>query len=254
MNVFHAVKVLPGRSYRAWGMINEFQQGYRYGRTFLSQNCPSGPPVKTDLEAYFDSHVSGLGIWKWRHYFQIYDRHLSKFRGADVHLLEVGVYSGGSLGMWRSYLGENAHVYGVDIEPACRAYEDEGIKVLIGDQADREFWQHFKQEVPRLDVVIDDGGHQAFQQIATLESLLPHLQPGGVYICEDIASFSNRFLSYLDGFARNLYLGDGTWTANELQRLVDSVHSYPYVSVIERRAAVLGHFESVKHGTEWARF
>jgi hypothetical protein len=210
--------------------------------------------VINDLEEYFDRHVTGLGIWKWRHYFEIYDRHLSKFRGANVHLLEVGVYSGGSLGMWRSYLGENAHVYGVDIEPACRAYEDEGIRVLIGDQSDRNFWQRFKREVPLLDVVIDDGGHKAFQQIATLESLLPHLQPGGVYICEDIGGFSSRFLSYLDGLARNLYLGDDRLEANELQRLVDSLHSYPYVSVIERRVATLDHFESPRHGTEWARF
>jgi hypothetical protein len=220
------------------------------------------------LEEYFDSHLAGPGIHRWRHYFEIYDRHLSKFRDRDVHFLEVGVYSGGSLGMWRSYLGKKAQIYGVDIEPACQAYEGEGIRVLIGDQADRGFWQDFRREVPRLDVVIDDGGHRAFQQIATLESLLPHLQPGGVYICEDIHGRSNPFLSYLNGFAQHLHDDNIDWEesdtvdlsgatirgraeANALQQLVDSVHFYPFLSVIERRVELLEHFEAPRHGTEW---
>jgi hypothetical protein len=170
--------------------------------------------------------------------------------------------------MWQVYLGEKAHIYGVDIDPRCQAYAEDGIRVLIGDQADREFWQHFRQEVPRLDVVIDDGGHQAVQQTATLESLLSHMEPGGVYICEDIHGRSNPFLSYLDAFARHLHTGNINWDqsetivdvtgstirghaeANGLQQIVDSVHFYPFLSVIERRVAALDHFEASMHGTE----
>ena len=54
------------------------------------------------------------------------------------------------------------------------------IKVFIGDQADRKFWSQFRREVPILDLVIDDGGHEPEQQIVSLEELLPHLRPGGV--------------------------------------------------------------------------
>src|SRR5215211_8306674 len=67
------------------------------------------------LEAYFDTLTEGPGIWKWRHYFQIYHRHLSKFVGRSPHVLEIGVYSGGSLPMWLDYFGEGTQVYGVDI-------------------------------------------------------------------------------------------------------------------------------------------
>jgi len=33
------------------------------------------------------------------HYFDIYDRHFSAFREREVSILEVGIYSGGSLEM-----------------------------------------------------------------------------------------------------------------------------------------------------------
>src|SRR5947207_11688241 len=36
------------------------------------------------LLAYFEAHRQGRGIWKWRHYFDVYHRHLAKFVGKDV--------------------------------------------------------------------------------------------------------------------------------------------------------------------------
>ena len=71
--------------------------------------------------------------------------------------------------MWRHYLGTACHVYGVDIEPICKSYENDYVKILIGDQADRSFWKSFREEIPPLDVVIDDGGHAVEQQIVTIE-------------------------------------------------------------------------------------
>jgi ubiquinone/menaquinone biosynthesis C-methylase UbiE len=41
--------------------------------------------------------------------------------GKPVRILEIGVYSGGSLDMWRDYFGPTAHVTGIDIQPACMA-------------------------------------------------------------------------------------------------------------------------------------
>src|SRR5438067_13766465 len=60
--------------------------------------CASANP----LRQFFDARSEGRGIWKWLHYFDIYDRHFSRFRGEAVHVLEIGVYSGGSLEMSRA--------------------------------------------------------------------------------------------------------------------------------------------------------
>ena len=49
-----------------------------------------------DLEKYFNSNKGRL-ISKWKHYFEIYDRYFSRFKGTNVCVLEVGLYQGGSL-------------------------------------------------------------------------------------------------------------------------------------------------------------
>ena len=54
-----------------------------------------------------------------------------------------------------------------------------------------------RSEVPPLDIVIDDGSHDADHQIVSLEELLPHLPLGGVYLCEDIAAQGNPMIDYL---------------------------------------------------------
>src|SRR5260370_37683430 len=97
------------------------------------------PDLSNPLRAHFLSVTAGHGIWKWHHYFDIYHKHFAKFRNREVRILEIGVFSGGSLEMWRRYFGPQCRVYGVDIVESCKSYESEGIEVLIGDQSDRDF-------------------------------------------------------------------------------------------------------------------
>jgi hypothetical protein len=218
-----------------------------------------------DLEKFFESRREGRGIWKWRHYFDTYDRHFSRFRGLEVHVLEIGVYSGGSLDMWRDYFGPKARIYGVDIESACQAYESDGVRIFIGDQTDRAFWHRFRTEVPSLDIVIDDGGHLYDQQRITLEELLPHVRPGGVYVCEDIHGENNSFGAYLTGLASMLNAGEVTGRpedvdrrlvcrASALQAAVKSIGFHPQMVVIEKNLLDVAEFVAPKRGTEWQPF
>lgn len=212
------------------------------------------------LRKFFDARQTGRGIWKWIHYFDIYHRHFQKFVGQEVHLIEVGIFSGGSLDMWKDYFGPQCHVYGVDIEPACKAYEDARTHVFIGDQGSRDFWREFKKQVPRVDILVDDGGHKAHQQIATLEEILPHLRPGGVYLCEDVVGLHNRFAAYVAGLADNL--NDMSHKnaeilavdSNGMQRMIHSIHTYPFVTVIEKHLAPVAELSAPRHGTEWQPF
>jgi hypothetical protein len=57
------------------------------------------PHKDNDLLKYFENNPGNL-IHKWMHYFEIYDRHFSRFRNKDVHIVEIGVFQGGSLQMW----------------------------------------------------------------------------------------------------------------------------------------------------------
>lgn len=246
-----------------WGVQRDIVDGYRW--TFEAQEIPPVAVAAADgnpIETFFDTNLTGPGIWKWRHYFDAYHRHLAPFRGTPVHVLEIGIYSGGSLRMWRDYFGPAASIYGVDIEEACRVYETDGTRVFIGDQADPRFWQRFRSAVPSLDVVIDDGGHQPDQQITTLRELLPHLRPGGIYICEDVhhgvRRRFHRFHAYLYGLAQHLHVVHGAdgedHPTTPTQRAIAGIHQYPSLFVIERTRDPRAQLFSEKRGTEWAPF
>lgn len=125
-------------------------------------------------------------ILKWHHYFDIYHNHFCRFREKNVKLLEIGVYQGGSLQMWKNYLGSNAKIYGVDVNPRCKELEEDQIQIFIGDQTDRGFLRKLREEIGTIDIVIDDGGHTMIQQITTFEELFPFVGEVGVYLVEDL--------------------------------------------------------------------
>lgn len=107
-----------------------------------------------DLEKYFHNNDKRL-IDKWMHYFDVYDRHLSKYRGKEIVMVEVGVFQGGSLQMWKDYFGPQAKIYGVDIDPRCKTLEEENIEIFIGSQADRKFLREIKNKIPKIDILLD---------------------------------------------------------------------------------------------------
>lgn len=209
------------------------------------------------LREYFENNRSGPGIYKFDHYFDIYDRHFRRFVGRAPHIIEIGVFSGGSLGMWRDYFGTGTHITGIDIQPECKEYEREGIDVLIGDQSDREFLR--KVRARAYDIVIDDGSHIPEHQIVSLEELLPGLRPGGVYLCEDISGEFNNFAAFLGTLASRLHASPGMealpdggkYEVSPLQQLVQSIAIYPFCAVIETHDEPPAELRSLRRGTAW---
>ena len=242
----------------------EFSRGTRFAKTYPRPqeelHAVANWMTQNSLESYVKAHHSGRGIWKWQHYFEVYERHFHKFIGKPVNVLEIGVYSGGSLDMWRHYFGPQCRIFGVDIAPECKAYESNGIKIFVGDQADRQFWSQFKRSAPRIDVLIDDGGHQPEQQIITLEEMLPHLALGGIYVCEDIHIDTNPFAAYIAALCMNLNAWnirretDLSVSPSPFQSTIHSIHSYPFVTVIEKRDKIIDLFTAPRRGTEWQPF
>ncbi len=257
-----------GRAYqpaRARKRAEWLRRGVAFGETWPSSGVGTQGHHDNPLRAFSNARTEGRGIWKWDHYFDAYHRHLERFRGEEVHVLEIGIYSGGSLDMWHEYFGPRCHVYGVDRQKECLRYQDDSTSVFIGDQADRDFWRRFRGEVPKLDVVVDDGGHKPHQQAASLEELLPHLQPGGVYVVEDLHGPRNLFAAYVDGLIEALHAYRGiddpanperrmVSKAAGFQSLIESIHSYPYLTVIEKRQEPLGEFVAPMRGSEWEPF
>jgi cephalosporin hydroxylase len=136
-----------------------------------------------DLLTHF--RAAGRPVDKWKHYFDVYERLLASYRGRSLTLVEVGVGDGGSLAGWRSYFGSPARIIGIDIDPAARRFESDGFEIIIGDQADPEFWARQLVNIGPIDLLIDDGGHSSVEQIVTVACALPQVRDGGAIVVED---------------------------------------------------------------------
>ena len=125
-------------------------------------------------------------VMKWHHYLPVYEKILLPFRGKKISLLELGVAGGGSLQMWRKFLGNEAEIYGIDINPSCQNRARDYANVRIGSQADAEFLATVTSQMSSLNIVIDDGSHNMEHIKSSFEILFPQLSDGGIYIIEDL--------------------------------------------------------------------
>ena len=202
----------------------------------------------SQIEDYFYNNEKNL-IHKWDHYFEIYDRHFKKYKDKDVVLLEVGVSKGGSLQMWSDYFGKGSKFFGIDIDPRCKEFENENTKIFIGSQSDKKFLGYVKDNIPPVDILIDDGGHYMNQQIILFEELFGYVKKNGVYLCEDTHSsywlvfgggykrrgtfieYSKNFIDMLNAF----HSEQSKYKINNFTKSVNSIHYYDSVLVIEKR-------------------
>jgi len=126
---------------------------------------------------------------KWEQYFHIYNKFLAPFKAENkpVNIMEIGVNNGGSLELWEQYLPKDSKIVGIDIDERCRTlqYDDQNVKVLIGDASDENFInKELKDDI--FDIIIDDGSHICWQVIKSFEMLFDKLEWGGLYIIEDV--------------------------------------------------------------------
>ena len=146
------------------------------------------------LQELWESQTDGR-CCKWDHYLDIYERYINQFIDKPSKYLEIGVQQGGSLNLIKKYLGDQCETVGIDVDPSCLASGREGHKIFIGNQEDPLFLLDVVNQAGPFDIIVDDGGHTAGQQIASFITLWPHLKDGGVYIVEDLhSSFSREYV------------------------------------------------------------
>lgn len=208
--------------------------------------CLVPPPLtKSDIATImkFATKYSDNDLWKfyinkphrcidkWLHYFGVYEQWFSKFRGKEFVFVEIGVQNGGSIQMWKDYFGDKAKIIGVDIEPKCKQFEDEQATIEIGSQSDVEFWNAFKEKYPKVDVLLDDGGHTMAQQIITFQCMFSHIAEGGIYMCEDTHTSYDNVEPYYQGGnyndTQNNYMG----FAKTFIDMINAPHSFGNIPV-----------------------
>lgn len=162
------------------------------------------------------------GTDKFGHgYILHYKTHFHLLRNKRLKILEIGIFKGSSLRMWRDYFLKST-IFGIDVKEKHLFYEKR-IKIFRGDQADAVFLNEISEKISPLDIVIDDGGHVSGDIIKSFKVLFPMLRSGGIYVIEDLHT------SYSDEYGGNIENPNNPDTAmNFLKGLTDSLNHGKY--------------------------
>ena len=212
-----------------------------------NDDTPPGAKDRPGIEGLYWSHQGPI-VHKWHHYLPLYERHFSPFRHQKPRFLEIGVSKGGSLALWRKYFGPDAIIFGIDIDPACADLNGIGGQVRIGSQDDPEFLENVVKEMGGVDIVLDDGSHYSKHIRASINTLFPLLEEGGVYMVEDL--HATYWATHEGGYQRsNSFIGDirqmyddmHHWYHQKGQKIgatadtLSSLHLYDSIAVLEKR-------------------
>tara|TARA_Y100000741_G_C18149601_1_gene516631 strand:+ start:52 stop:852 length:801 start_codon:yes stop_codon:yes gene_type:complete len=137
-------------------------------------------------KSYKSFNKSKYHCTKHENYFQIYDDLFKKYKNKKIIFVDIGVFSGGSLFMWRDFFGKKAKIIGIDLNPDAKRFEKYGFKIFIGDQSNVNFWKKFFSKIGKVDIVLDDGGHTNYQQIITTNCCIPNIKNNGIFVVEDV--------------------------------------------------------------------
>lgn len=116
-------------------------------------------------------------------YFDLYEKFLNKYHNSNIKILEIGVFNGDSLKIWREYFSK-AIICGFDIED--KKISIPGVDIFIGDQTDHIFLSNLIYKYKNFDIIIDDGSHVSKHITKSFNFLFDYLNLGGLYIIEDL--------------------------------------------------------------------
>ena len=120
----------------------------------------------------------------------IYDKVLTPLKYDVKTFIEVGVFNGDSILLWRDFF-ENATIVGVDIDMIRSAgplstKDLSRIDLLEMDISKESNLESVCNKYPNVDIILDDASHTMFDQQNTLAKLFKILKPGGLFILEDL--------------------------------------------------------------------
>ncbi len=135
------------------------------------------------------------------HYLRNYEEYFQPLLEKDIRLLELGVYRGGSLLLWRDYFDQGL-IVGLDLNPVMIEDSSGRIRVYEGGQQDVELLDRIARETAPegFDIIIDDCSHIGeLTRISFWHLFDNHLKRGGLFVIEDWSA--SYWDSWFDGVA-----------------------------------------------------
>ena len=157
-------------------------------------------------------------------YTEHYEYWLSKYNNPKI--LEIGSWHGASTKMFNEYYRHKCEIWTYDISYDEYWYEEQpNVHKFTGDQNNIDDWNKFFSEVnTKFDIIIDDGSHFPEHQIHTLYWLYNHLTTNGLYILEDLHTYSWDKISNSPLYLLNFWNTNNDYlTKEEYEKLKNSI-------------------------------
>ena len=142
-------------------------------------------------------------------YHRFYPWFLNHLRDKNVNFLEIGIDKTESLKLWKGYFA-SVNLHGIDIDD--KEFNDAEVTLHKIDQSNALDLDEFVATVGvKFDVILDDGSHVPDHQILTINKLWNLLEPGGIYIIEDIETSywkKSKIYGYRFNAGRRGLIGD----------------------------------------------
>lgn len=126
-------------------------------------------------------------------YLGLYENLLHSKKETAKNVLEIGIYNGGSIKLWRDYF-TNATVHALDIMHINNVWDgiknDDRIILYTSNNAyDDNFINQLKSKNIKFDMMLDDGPHTLDSMIKYISRYSEMLADDGILILEDIQSW-----------------------------------------------------------------
>jgi len=119
--------------------------------------------------------------------------------------------------MWRDYL-LRSQIVGIDINEKHCPNLGRRVRLMRADQSDPCQLSAIVESIGQPDIVIDDGSHVGDHILTTFSALFPRLNPGGIYVVEDLCT------SFIAAYGGAIPPGERT-AIGLVQCLVESAQS-----------------------------
>jgi hypothetical protein len=130
-------------------------------------------------------------------YIPEYEKLFRSYRDKKINFLEIGIAFGESLELWYEYFSQ-AKVFGIDIwDKEIGPYlKDKRFNINIVDATKPESLECLKDYT--FDIIIDDGSHRYEDQIATFNLFKHKMNPGGIFIIEDVDCLDSKHKEFIN--------------------------------------------------------
>jgi hypothetical protein len=132
---------------------------------------------------HFGSDIGANDKGGTHSYLESYDKLLAPYREGST-ILEIGLAKGDSIRLWDEYFTDSI-IWGCDLSIVFEPLNYKNVVNLIAcDGTKPELLAHLGDRM--FDFICDDGSHLHQDQVKTFNMLKSRMNPGGIYIIEDI--------------------------------------------------------------------